>query len=148
MRMFIRRGMNVDARAPVKRDGNASAKCQLCFIDWHRRCRLPAASSASGHASHFGAVRAAVILADAHQQGMIFVVERRVGGQGGLEVVFDFVVVGVVADPAVAGEDAVRVRVDDKRRQAAGVEQDRVGRFGADAVDRQQLLAKRRQARC
>ena len=75
---------------------------------------------------------------------MIFIVERRVGGQGGFEMLLDFVVVGVVADPAVAGQDAVRVRVDDERRQAAGVEQDRVGRFRADAVDRQQLFAERR----
>ena len=48
---------------------------------------------------------------------MILIVERGVLRQTRFEVVLDLVIVGLVADPAVAGEHAVGVGVDDKRRQ-------------------------------
>ena len=49
---------------------------------------------------------------------------------------------GVEVDPAVPGENPMRVGIDHEAGQAAGIEQNRIGRFGADAVDFEQLLPK------
>ena len=73
---------------------------------------------------------------------MIFIVEGRVGRQTGFAKLFDFVVTGIVIDPTMAGQNAVRVRVDYKSWAACRVEQDRVRSFRPNAVDCEQLLAE------
>ena len=78
---------------------------------------------------------------------MILVEHCGVVGQAALEIVLDLLIIGVEAEPTVSGENPLRVGINHKAGQPAGVEQDRIGRFRADAVDFQQLapqLAERR----
>jgi len=69
-----------------------------------------------------------------HDQRVILIKQGHVLRQPALEVRLDLVVVRVEADPAVAGQDAMRVGVDDKRRQSAGIQKDRVGGFRPDSA--------------
>ena len=73
---------------------------------------------------------------------MILIVQRRVGGQTAFQILLDLIVVGLEGDPAVAGEDAVRVGIDHEAGHRAGVQQDRIGGFPTDAVNGEQFLSQ------
>ena len=83
-----------------------------------------------------------MMFADGDEEGVAFVVELGVGGEVGLAVVLDEVVVGVGVEEAVAGEDAIGIRVDNEDLAVEGVEEDGVGGFAAYAVDGEEVFAK------
>ena len=62
------------------------------------------------------------MLAGINQQGMIFIIHPRVLRQRGLDIIPNLMIIGVKADPAVAGENAMGIGVDHKGWQSAGVE--------------------------
>ena len=89
-------------------------------------------------------LRSAVVLAGVNDQGVEFIVQRRVGGKVALEEMAEVFVTAVRFAQAMTFEQAPRVGVNDEDRMVAGVEQDGVGGFRPDAVDREQLFAQRR----
>ena len=78
-------------------------------------------------------------------QGVVFVEQGGVGGQGGHEGALDFVIVALFRHEEMAGKDAVGVGIDDENRVPAGVEQNGVGGFRADAGNGEQFASGRRQ---
>lgn len=73
---------------------------------------------------------------------MVLVKERRLARQVRHKQPLQFVVGGILARQPQTRGDAARVSVDDEYGLGRGVEDDRVGGLGADAIDRQQFLAQ------
>ncbi len=86
--------------------------------------------------------RPAVLLAHRHEERVILVEERRIGGQVRLDEGADRLVAAVAADQPMPGQHAPRILVDDEHRTPGGVEQDGVGRLRPDAGHPQQILPK------
>ncbi len=74
---------------------------------------------------------------------MVFIEERRFGGEPAFEKVLQRVIVGFKFDPAVPCRDAHRVAVGDKFGKVTDVEQDAVRGFGPHAVDAEQFFSQR-----
>lgn len=92
--------------------------------------------------------RATVIFADGDQLGVIVlpVIETRgprVLVQGRFAEPLHFLVARRGGTPSMSYEDPVRVGVDYETGMAAGVEEEAIGRLGADAVDAKQSLSNR-----
>ena len=84
----------------------------------------------------------AEILADAHDQGVVFIEELDVLGQVGLEEVLEFVIVKGGIDQTVACGHSGGVGVDHKDGTVQGIEEDGVCGFRADAVDGYEVFSQ------
>jgi hypothetical protein len=86
-----------------------------------------------------------MLFADPHELGVeVLPVVDEAGSRVvpvGFAEVLEGGVVGVGIAPAVTGEDAAGVGVDDEPWMAAGVEEHGVGGFGSDAGDGEQAVA-------
>ena len=122
--------------APATGPAGASPRLEL----WRAtlQIKLEGASFAAGTAP-------AEFLSDADQEAMVLVEERRVTRQVGHEESLKLLVARLGGDKPMAGEDSARVRVHDKDRVVARIEQDGVRRLGADTGDPQQLGTDRRE---
>ena len=93
-------------------------------------------------ATYAPGLAAAGIFTQAHQQGVVFIKEVRIGGEIIREQGLIGSVAGVVRLEADAINDMAGVGVNDEGRLAGGVEDDGIGCFLADAVDGEELLAE------
>jgi len=82
------------------------------------------------------------VFAGVDDEGVEFVEELVVGGERGFEEIADLVVGELGMRAAVALEDTASVGVDDEDRMFAGVKENRVGGFRADAAEGEELLAE------
>jgi hypothetical protein len=71
-----------------------------------------------------------------------FVKELVIGGEGRFEHFADFIVSAFGVKVTVAFEDATGVGVHDKDGMFAGIEKNGVGRFRANAVEGEKLIAE------
>jgi len=75
-------------------------------------------------------------------EGVVFIEEGGVGGQALFEEGANFLVGGFGASQRVTLENAPSVGIDDEDFMIAGVQEDGVGGFRANAVDGKELLAE------
>ena len=88
--------------------------------------------------------RAAMFLAGTNDQGVEFIIQRHVGREAALEEATDFFVGVLCSGELMTLEHAPRVGVNHEDRVLAGVEENGIRGFRADAVDREELLAQNR----
>ncbi len=105
--------------------------------------RRPVGPVAAGSDRAAGAQRlgAAVPLGVFDDQRVVLVEHRVVGGERGLEKGLDFSVSRAFINEPDPVQDAARVCIDDKNRNAEGVEQYRISGLRPDAPLRQKLVA-------
>jgi len=82
------------------------------------------------------------MFARVNNEGVVFVEEGGVGGQALFEEGANFLVGGFGASQRVTLENAPSVGIDDEDFMIAGVQEDGVGGFRANAVDGKELLAE------
>ena len=85
---------------------------------------------------------AAEIFADVDDEGVKFVEELVVGGEAAFEEGTEMFVGIAGGGQGVAFEEAAGVGVNDENGVAACIEEDGVGGFRADAVDREEFVAE------
>jgi len=85
--------------------------------------------------------RVAMFLAGANDQGVEFIIQRHVGREAALEEATDFFVGVPRSGELMTLEDAPRVGIHYEDRVFAGIEENGIRGFRADAVDREELLA-------
>jgi hypothetical protein len=85
---------------------------------------------------------AAEIFADVDDEGVEFVKELVIGGEGRLEHFADFIISEFGVNATVALQDSASVRVDYENGMFASVEKNGVGGFRTDATQLQELLAE------
>ena len=85
--------------------------------------------------------RVAMFLAGANDQGVEFIIQRHVGREAALEEATDFFVGVPRSGELMTLEDAPRVGIHYEDRVVAGIEENGIRGFRADAVDREELLA-------
>ena len=83
-----------------------------------------------------------MFFADLDDQGMEFIIEFCIFRQVFHEQALHFVVVCIILNQAMSGQDPFGISIHHKKRLSPCIEQNRVGRLGADAINTKQVRAQ------